>query len=55
MTQPPALRRPRAGGSGRRARQEARLRQPSHAVDITARIERRTVVGGLISEYRRAV
>jgi putative transposase len=29
-------------------------RQPSHAVDITARIERRQVVGGLISEYRRA-
>jgi putative transposase len=30
------------------------LRQPGHAVDITARIERRRVVGGLISEYRRA-
>jgi hypothetical protein len=26
-----------------------------HVVDITARIERRRVVGGLISEYRRAV
>jgi putative transposase len=30
------------------------LRKPGHAVDITARIERRRVVGGLISEYRRA-
>ncbi len=29
-------------------------RQPSHAVDITARIERRQVLGGLTSEYRRA-
>ena len=28
--------------------------QPSHAVEITARIERRQVLGGLISEYRRA-
>ena len=28
--------------------------QPSHAVDITARIERRQVLAGLISEYRRA-
>lgn len=35
-------------------RQVAPLRQPGDAVDITARIERRTVVGGLISEYRRA-
>jgi putative transposase len=34
--------------------QEPPLRQPGHAVDITARIERRRVVGGLISEYRRA-
>jgi putative transposase len=34
--------------------QEPPLRQPSHAVDITARIERRNVAGGLISEYRRA-
>ena len=34
--------------------QEPPLRQPGHAVDITARIERRSVVGGLISEYRRA-
>jgi putative transposase len=33
--------------------QEPPLRQPGHAVDIT-RIERRRVVGGLISEYRRA-
>jgi putative transposase len=30
------------------------LHEPGHAVDITARIERRRVVGGLISEYRRA-
>ena len=29
-------------------------RQPGRAVDITARIERRQVLGGLISEYRRA-
>jgi putative transposase len=35
-------------------RQEPPLRQPGHAVDITARIEHRRVVGGLISEYRRA-
>ena len=35
-------------------RQEAPLRQPGVAVNITARIDRRTVVGGLISEYRRA-
>jgi transposase InsO family protein len=34
--------------------QEPPLRQPGHAVDITARIERRRVMGGLISEYRRA-
>jgi len=34
--------------------QEPPLRLPGHAVDITARIERRSVVGGLISEYRRA-
>jgi putative transposase len=34
--------------------QEAPLRQPDHVVDITARIERRSIVGGLISEYRRA-
>jgi putative transposase len=33
--------------------QEPPQRQPSQAVDITARIERRQVVGGLISEYRR--
>jgi putative transposase len=36
-------------------RQEPPLREPGHAVDITARIERRQVLsGGLISEYRRA-
>ena len=34
--------------------QEPPLRQPSHAVDITARIERRNVAGELISEYRTA-
>ncbi len=34
--------------------QEPPLRQPVRVVDITARIERRSVVGGLISEYRRA-
>jgi putative transposase len=28
--------------------------QHSHAVDITARIERRQILGGLISEYHRA-
>jgi transposase InsO family protein len=33
--------------------QESPLRQPGRAVDITARIERRQVLGGLISEYRR--
>jgi len=33
--------------------QEPPQRQPGQAVDITARIERRQVVGGLISEYRR--
>jgi transposase InsO family protein len=31
-------------------RQEPPLREPGHAVDITARIERRRVLGGLISE-----
>jgi transposase InsO family protein len=34
--------------------QESPLRQPGRAVDITARIERRQVLGGLISEYHRA-
>ena len=34
--------------------QEPPQRQPGHAVDITARIERKQVIGGLISEYRRA-
>jgi hypothetical protein len=33
---------------------EPPLRQPGHVIDITARIERRSVVSGLISEYRRA-
>jgi transposase InsO family protein len=30
------------------------LREPGQAIDVTARIERRQAVGGLISEYRRA-
>src|SRR5262249_5542330 len=34
--------------------QEPRLRQPGHTVDITAGIERRQVLSGLITEYRRA-
>ena len=34
--------------------QEPPLGKPCNAVDITARIERRQVLGGLISEYRRA-
>jgi hypothetical protein len=34
--------------------QEPPLRESGHAVDITARIERRQVLGGLTSEYRRA-
>jgi putative transposase len=34
--------------------QEPPQRRPSEAVDITARIERRQVLGGLISEYSRA-
>jgi putative transposase len=34
--------------------QEPPQRLPGHAVDITARIERKQVIGGLISEYRRA-
>jgi transposase InsO family protein len=34
--------------------QERPLRQPGHAVDITARIERRRVLSRLISEYHRA-
>jgi transposase InsO family protein len=34
--------------------QELPQRQPSQAVDITARIERRQVLDGLITEYRRA-
>jgi hypothetical protein len=27
--------------------------QPRHAIDMTARIEHKRTVGGLISEYRR--
>lgn len=34
--------------------QEAPLHEPGRAVDITARIERRQILDGLISEYRRA-
>jgi len=34
--------------------QEPPLRESDQAVDITARIERRQVIGGLISEYHRA-
>jgi putative transposase len=34
--------------------QEPPLGKPGHAVDITARIERSQVLGGLINEYRRA-
>ena len=30
------------------------LHEPGHAIDVTARIEHRHAVGGLISEYRRA-
>ncbi len=33
---------------------EPAVREPGHVVDITARIERRQVLSGLISEYRRA-
>ncbi len=33
--------------------QEPPLGQPGHAVNVTARIERRQVLGGLISEYHR--
>jgi transposase InsO family protein len=35
-------------------RQEPPLLEPGHVADITATIERRQVLGGLISEYRRA-
>jgi putative transposase len=34
--------------------QESPQRRPGNAVDITARIERGQVLGGLVSEYRRA-
>ena len=44
--------------NGRRPHQSLRqrppLHEPGHAIDITARIERRRLIGGLISEYRRA-
>jgi hypothetical protein len=32
----------------------AHMRELGHAVDITARIEHRRILSGLISEYRRA-
>ena len=35
-------------------RQESPLRRPGHVIDITARIERRQVLSGPISEYRKA-
>jgi putative transposase len=34
--------------------QEPPRRQPGNTIDIAARIERKKVLGGLISEYRRA-
>jgi putative transposase len=34
--------------------QESPLRQPSRVIDITTRIERKKVLGGLITEYRNA-
>ena len=34
--------------------QKPPLRQPGHPVDISVRIERRQILGGLIGEYRRA-
>ena len=44
--------------NGRRPHQALRqgppLREPGHAVDMTARIEHRRILSGLISEYRRA-
>jgi putative transposase len=35
-------------------RQEPPLRESGHAVDIAGRIERRRILGGVISEYRTA-
>jgi putative transposase len=40
--------------NGHRPHQGPPLRRPGHAIDITARIDRRRVFGGLINEYRRA-
>jgi hypothetical protein len=37
--------------NGRRSHQGPPLRQRGDAVDITTRIERRQILGGLISEY----
>jgi putative transposase len=46
----PPLQRP----SSHQSLQQAPPRRPGHAVDVSARIGRRQVLGGLISEYRRA-
>ena len=45
-----------ASGTGKSTvtQQEPPLRRPSEAINITARIERGQVLGGLISDYRRA-
>lgn len=40
--------------NGHRPHQKSPARQSGDGVDITARIDRRQVLGGLISEYRRA-
>jgi hypothetical protein len=41
-------------GTPQGLQQKPPLRQPGHPVDISVRIERRQILGGLISEYRRA-
>jgi hypothetical protein len=45
----------RKPGRPHQSLQQEPPQRPGRAVDITARIERRQVLGGLISEYRRAV
>jgi len=53
----PALYYDRDGRSGHRPHQSLEQeppRRPGSAVDITARIERKQVLRGLINEYRRA-